>query len=205
MICVKCGEENPYGTKVCTRCNARIINVPLDRDEGFNFKELSAGGDPFKTGAREFEYSFPYKHTNFLKLVDTVHKVLEGTLKQDSLDDILNKIEKGSNKYLYELLPGIKEKVKAPVVAAYRPVLEKSIRLTEEGHVKYLESIDEINLVFEDGQNYHLEKGLSIAYMANNLLTLGIALATKIQKREDTSEVEGKIEKYLATENLNLF
>lgn len=205
MICFKCGEQNPYGTKVCIRCNARIINVPpVDEGGKIDIKEIGGAGDPFGIKSKKFDFQFPYMAGNFLHLRKVIEGILAGTMTQDKLYEVLEILKKDSSNYLYRALPGIEKKIQSPLAEPYRDILSKAANLVKNGHEQFLEAIEEIEKIFQDGQNYHLEKGLSICYKGSNLVSLGCVLAEKFRKKESLEHVEREIEEYLKKENIIL-
>ena len=203
MICFKCGEENSYGSRVCCKCSARLINIPaVEESRKVDIKESGAKGDPFCLKIKKFEYTFPYMTGNFSRLVRSIEDVLNGSKDYEALKKNLEEIEKGAKHYLYKAMPAIEKKIEAPGAANYRHILELASRLNEEGFYRFLEAADEIKSVFSDGYDYHLEKGLEICYKANNLVSLGCVLAEKFHRGEDIVEIQRQIDEYLASEKI---
>ncbi|HPZ06738.1 MAG TPA: hypothetical protein PL110_01375 [Candidatus Eremiobacteraeota bacterium] len=204
MKCFKCGNDNPQGSRICNLCNARLI-VPLDDKRGeIDIKEVGSKGDPFGVRSKKFDFSCHYETGNFLRLVKTVEELLSGNMDEKDLRESLSVIEKGSKGYLYSSLPRIRKKIEAPAASDCRDILQRSADLTEVGHLKFLETIEEIEKFFEDGETYHLEKGLNICHKANNLVSLGCVLADKFRDGEDISDINNKIEEYLTKEGISL-
>jgi hypothetical protein len=206
VICVKCGEENPYGRKICWNCNGMMVNFSIEHENReIDIKEVCTRGDPFKIKSKKFNYSFPYMTGNFSCLVTLIEGILDGNVPQESLKKHLDEIETRAKHYLEEILPGIKRKFDLPAVKDYRHILEKASKLTEKGFLKFLEAVEECRVVFTDGQNYHLEKGIAICYKANNLVGLGCVLAEKFHKGEGLSHIEAEIEEYINSEHISLY
>jgi len=205
MICFKCGEDNRPGTRMCVICNAKLICPPVsDDDTGIDIKEFGSKGDPFGTKSKKFEFSYKYKTGNFMKLIKVVEGILEGNKQEDDLRECLSVIEKGADSYLYRSLPGIRKKIEAPAAANYRHILERAAGLTEMGFHKFLETVEEIEIFFQDKKSYHLEKGLNICHKANNLVSYGCVLAEKFEHGEDITEINREIDEYLKKEHISL-
>jgi hypothetical protein len=205
MICFKCGEDNQPNARICSICNAKLISPPLsDSRGGIDIKELGSKGDPFAIKAKKFDFDYNYKTGNFIKLIETVEGILAGNKKEEDLRECLTIIEKGAKGYLYVSLPRIRKKIEAPAAASCRHILERSANLTEMGFLRFLETAEEVEKFFQDGNTYHLEKGLNICHRANNLVSYGCVLAGKFEHGEDITDINKEIDEYLNKEGISL-